>query len=94
MTLPEAGGEMNEPKRITEWPAEWPRSLVFLLVILLIVFDLGRTASERLRVAVGSIRVRPPTLVPLADAETATAVGLLGGAIEDYLRQADSGATA
>jgi hypothetical protein len=39
-------------------------------------------------------RLRPPTLVPLADVETATAVGLLGGAIEDYLGQADPGATA
>lgn len=85
---------MNEPKRITEWPAEWPRSLVFLLVILLIVFDLGRSASERLTVAVGSIRLRPPTLVPLANAEAATAVGLLGGAIEEYLAQSDEGRTA
>jgi hypothetical protein len=67
---------------------------VLLVIALLIVFDLGRTASERLTVAVGSIRLRPPTLVPLADVETATAVGLLGGAIEDYLGQADPGATA
>jgi len=94
MTLPEAGGEMNEPKRITEWPADWPGSLVFLLVILLIVFDLGRSASERLTVAVGSIRLRPPTLVPLANAEAATAVGLLGGAIEEYLAPSDEGRTA
>jgi hypothetical protein len=76
---------MSEPTPIAEWPATVLDGLVLFLLVLLIVFDLGRSASERLTVAVGAVRLRPPTLVPLADAETATAVGLLGGALTDYL---------
>jgi hypothetical protein len=76
---------MSDPTISVGWPEGPLGGLLLLLVMLLIVFDLGRSAGERLTVAVGSIRLRPPTLVPLADAATATAVGLLGGALTDYL---------
>ncbi len=80
---------MSEPTPTAGWPSDWREVLVLLLILLVLVFDLGRSASKRLTVAVGAIRVRPPTLVPLTEAETDTAVGLLGGAIEDYLAQSD-----
>ena len=80
---------MSEATKPQGWPTDWRGALVLLLVVVVILFDLGRSASERLTVAVGAIRLRPPTLVPLTEAETATAVGLLGGALEDYLAQSD-----
>ncbi|MHB8398622.1 MAG: hypothetical protein ACYDCI_06775 [Candidatus Limnocylindrales bacterium] len=82
---------MNEATPIEGWPSSVLDGLALLLIALLIMFDLGRSASERLTVAVGSIRLRPPTLVPLAAAETTTAVGLLGGAIEAYFGHPDEG---
>ena len=91
MVLPGTRDPMSEPTPTAEWPADWLHGLVLLVIALLIVFGLGCSASERLTVAVGSIRLRPPALVPLADAEAATAVGLLGGAIEEYLAQSDEG---
>ena len=76
---------MSEPTPIAEWPATVLDGLALLLLVLFIMFDLGRSSSERLTIAVGTIRLRPPTLVPLADTETATAVGLLGGVLTDCL---------
>lgn len=75
---------MNESTISVAWPGKPLGALLLLLVLLLIGLDLGRSATERLTVAVGSIRLRPPTLVPLADAESETAAQLLGGAISDY----------
>ncbi len=74
---------MSEPTIAAGWPEGPSGGLLLLLVLLLLALDLGRSASERLTVAVGAVRLRPPTLVPLADAEAATAVGLLGGALTD-----------
>ncbi len=85
---------MSEPMPAVEWPSTLLDGLVALIIVLLLVLQFGRSASERLTVAVGAIRLRPPTLVPLAEAETATAVGLLGGAIGDYLAHSDEGTTA
>jgi hypothetical protein len=76
---------MSEPPISDGWPEGPLGGLLLLLVVLLLVFHLGRAAGEHLTVAVGAIRLRPPTLVPLTDAETATAVGLFGGALIDFL---------
>jgi hypothetical protein len=75
------------------WPADWREALLLLLVLLLLVLHVGRSASARLTVVVGAVRLHPPSLVPLTEAETTTAVGLLAGAIEEYLAQSDEGAT-
>lgn len=75
---------MSKPPILDGWPEGPFGGLILLLVAVLLVFHLGRTASEHLTVAVGAIRLRPPTLVPLSDAATATAVGLLGGALTDF----------
>lgn len=75
---------MSEPTVCVEWP-EGPLGAFLLLVLLLVIaLDLGRSATERLTVAIGSIRLRPPTIVPMAEAETVTAAQLLGGAMADY----------
>ncbi len=72
------------------WPEGSLGALLLVLVLCLaILFDLGRTTTERLTITVGAIRLGPPTLVPLPAAETSTAVGLLGGAIADYLAVAE-----
>lgn len=76
---------MSEVTPAVGWPEGSLGALLLILVCLAILFDLGRTASERLTIMVGAIRLRPPTLVQLPAAETSTAVGLLGGAIADYL---------
>ncbi len=80
---------MSEQTITVEWPEGPLGALLLLLVLLLIVFDLGRSASERFTVAVGSIRLRPPALVPLADEEADTAAHLIGGAMMDYFAQSD-----
>lgn len=81
---------MSELPPITEWNSGFVEALLLILVCLAILLDLGRTASERLTITVGAIRLGPPTLVALPAAETSTAVGLLGGAIADYLAAAES----
>ena len=83
---------MSEATPPQEWPTDWRQAVLLLLILFAVVFRLGQSASERLTVAVGAIRLHPPTLVPLDEAETATAVGLLGGAIEDYLAASEQGA--
>ncbi|MGO9178820.1 MAG: hypothetical protein ACLQBX_01110 [Candidatus Limnocylindrales bacterium] len=82
---------MSETTMPQAWPTDWRQALVLLLVVLALLFHFRRSASDRLTVTVGAIRLHPPTLVPLTDAETTMAVGLLGGAIEDYLAQFDQG---
>jgi len=70
------------------WPDDSLAALILVVVVCLaILFDRGRMAAERLTVTVGAIRVGAPTLVALPAAETSTAVGLLGGAIADYLAE-------
>jgi len=80
---------MSEATMPQAWPTDWRQAVVLLLVVLALLLHLRRSASERLTVAVGSIRLCPPSLVPRTDAETTLTVGLLGGAIEDYLAQSD-----
>lgn len=75
---------MTEPTINPEWPADALGTLLLIILVLVFLVDLGRSGAERLSVVVGSIRLRPPTLVPLADAESETAAQLLGGAISDY----------
>lgn len=84
---------MSEATPPQEWPTDWRQALLLLLVLVALVFHFGRSATERLTVTVGAIRLHPPTLVPLDETETAAAVGLLGGAIEDYLAASEQGAT-
>ena len=84
---------MSEATLPQEWPTDWRQAVLLLLILFAIVFHLGRSATERLTVAVGAIRLHPPTLVPLDETGTATAIGLLGGAIEDYLAASEQGAT-
>ena len=85
---------MSEAPLPQEWPTDWRQALLLLLVLFALVFHFGRSASERLTVAVGAIRLHPPMLVALGETETATAIGLLGGAIEEYLAQSDEDPTA
>jgi len=80
---------MSEVAPSLVWPEGSLDVLILVLVLLVILFDAARTASERLSISVGAIHVHPPTLVALPVAETSTAVGLLGGAIADYLAAAD-----
>jgi len=80
---------MSELPSITEWPAGYFQALLLIMVLLAILFDVGRTARDRVTVTVGAIRIGRPTLVALPAAETSMAVGLLGGAIADYLAESD-----
>lgn len=80
---------MSELPPITEWPAGYLEALLLVIVCLVMLFERGRTASERLTVSVGAIRISAPTLVALTAAETSMAVGLLGGAIADYLAESE-----
>jgi hypothetical protein len=85
---------MSEATPPQEWPTDWRQAVLLLLILFAIVFRFGQSTSERLTIAVGAIRLHPPMLVPLDETETATAVGLLGGAIEEYLAQSDDGTPA
>lgn len=76
------------------WPSDWREAVLLLRVLIVLVFHVGRSASERLTVAVGAIRLHPATLVPMAGAETTPAIGLLAGAIKEYLAQSDEDPTA
>lgn len=76
---------MSELPPIAEWPVGYFEALLLLVVLLAILFDVGRTASERLTTTVRAIRLGSPKLVALSATEASAAVGLLGGAIADYL---------
>lgn len=76
---------MSDAATAQGWPEDLLSTLALFLILLVAVLDLGRSAGRGLGVAVGAIRLSAPTLVPLAEAETATAVGLLGGALTDYV---------
>jgi len=80
---------MTELPPITEWPAGYFEALLLIVVLLAILFDVGRTARERPTAPVGAIRLGRPTLVALPATETSMAVGLLGGAIADYLAETE-----
>jgi len=81
---------MSEVTSSMEWPAGYLEPLLLIIVCLVVLFEHGRPASERLSISVGGIHIGRPTLVAMAAADNSVAVGLLGGAIHDYLVASES----
>ncbi len=50
---------MSEATPPQEWPTDWRQAVLLLLVLFTLVFHFGRSATARLTVTVGAIRLHP-----------------------------------